>query len=289
MNPRNELKKYGLRPSKRLGQHFLINQGVLKRILQAAELKKTDTVLEIGPGTGILTIELAKTAKKVIAIEKDQKICQILKESLKCWNVKNVEVVNKDILKTDNLQLTTHNYKVVANIPYYITSPLIRKFLEEKNQPKLMVLMVQKEVAQRICSKPPDMNLLAVSVQFYAEPKIIGYVSKKSFWPKPKVDSAIIKISNIYHSPSQPPTLKEEILSGKNQKSKIRIKNQKFFKVVKAGFSHPRKQLLNNLSTGLKIEKEKIKECLKKIGVNPEQRAESLSLDDWLKLTEILK
>jgi len=153
---------------------------------------------------------------------------------------------------------------VVANIPYYLTSPLIRKFLEEKNPPQEMVLMLQKEVAQRICSKPPDMNLLAVSVQFYAEPKIISYVSKNCFWPAPKIDSAIIKII---------PKIKKQ------------IKNDLFFKVVKAGFSQPRKQLVNNLSKTLKLTKEQTIALLIKNNIKPNQRAETLSIEDWIKLT----
>jgi len=278
MGPKNELKKYGLSPSKRLGQHFLADFGVLKKVILAAELKKDDIILEIGPGTGILTKELAKTAKKVIAIEKDQKMCRVLKDLLKCWNVENVEIVQGDILKS-NIQYLISNihYKVVANLPYYITSPVIRKFLEAESPPELMVLMVQKEVAKRICASPPDMNLLAVSVQFYAKPKIIGYVSKKSFWPKPKVDSAIIKLTPINTNRSTDP--------------------HEFFKVAKAGFSQPRKQLINNLGqlfhdrekVDPKETREKIKQWLLKNAIQPEQRAESLSIDDWLELAKTFK
>lgn len=166
----------------------------------------------------------------------------------------------------ENWKLKIGNFKVVANLPYYIVSPTIRKFLENTGvQPLQMILMAQKEVAQRICAKPPDMNLLAVSVQFYAEPKIIAYVSKKAFWPSPKVDSAIIKIV---------PKLQRSDLC------------QLFFRIVKAGFSQPRKQLINNLSKGLKIDKEKVKNWLLKNGIQPTQRAETLSLDDWLRLVK---
>ena len=211
------LRKHNIRPSKRLGQNFLIDKDVLKKIIEAAELpasppaspnrgesqgwKPDDIVLEIGPGLGILTLELAKRVKQVIAIEKDRTLCQILENILKSKGINNVKVINKDVLKIASSMLVSRglkNYKVVANLPYYITSPVIRKFLEcnetRQRYMRYMVLMVQKEVAQRIVARPPKMNLLAVAVQFYAQPKIIDYVSKNSFWPQPKVDSAIIKI-----------------------------------------------------------------------------------------------
>jgi 16S rRNA (adenine1518-N6/adenine1519-N6)-dimethyltransferase len=161
---------------------------------------------------------------------------------------------------------------VVANLPYYITSPVIRKFLESKKPPKLMVLMIQKEVAERICAKPPKMSKLSVFCQFYGKPEIVSFVSKKSFWPQPKVDSAILKIV-----PRQFPLL-----------GSVRFR-AKFAKIVKAGFAQPRKQLINNLSKSLKLSREKVKEWLKKNNIAPSQRAESLNLEDWLKLTRTFK
>lgn len=262
-------KKYNIYPSKRLGQNFLVDEGVLRKIIEAANLTKSDVVLEVGPGIGNLTLELAKRVKKIIAIEKDPGMIEVLRINLK--NFKNVEILKGDALKIISHKLSTtasilwRRYKVVANIPYYLTSPLIRKFLEAENQPKEMILMVQKEVAQRICAKPPDMSILAVSVQFYAKPEIISFVSKKSFWPSPKVDSAIIKISAL------------------NQRRKSAF-NQRFFKMVKAGFSQPRKQLINNLSHGLKMNKEKVKNWLSKNNIQPTQRAETLNLKNWLSL-----
>lgn len=255
-----------IKPIKRLGQNFLIDKQVIKKIIRAANLQSKDIVLEIGPGTGTLTQEIAKTAKKVIAVEKDPRMIEVLKESLK--DFKNVKSINQDILKFDSYKLLTTNYKLIANLPFYITSSVIRKFLESKNPPKEMILMVQKEVAQRICAKPPKMSILAVSVQFYANAKIISYVSKKSFRPKPKVDSTIIKI-----------------VPGKRYK----IDADKFFKIVKAGFSHPRKQLANNLSKELKLSKEKINHLLLKSNIKYSQRAETLSIDDWIKLSNMLK
>jgi 16S rRNA (adenine1518-N6/adenine1519-N6)-dimethyltransferase len=270
ISPKEILKKYRIFPSKRLGQSFLIDKKVLKKIVEVADLSKNDSVLEVGPGIGNLTSELAKRVKKVIAVEKDEKMVEILKERLKEERIENVEIVNEDILKFLPSFKLRRSYKVVANIPYYLTSRLIRNLLEMERKPKLIVLMVQKEVAQRICAKPPKMNLLAVSVQFYSKPEIISFVSKNCFWPRPKVDSAIIKISNI-----------------KEQKA---INNEElFFKIVKAGFSQPRKQLINNLSKKLGIEKEKIRDWLLKNKISPNERAEALSIEDWKRLTRAFK
>ena len=258
---KNLLQEYNLRPNKRLGQHFLINQKVLQKIVRAAELSEKDIVLEIGPGLGILTKELAQKVKKVIAVEKDEKIVQALKEIMKDY--KNVEIIQGDILKIQELPL--NRYKLVANIPYYLTSPLIRLFLESRQPPQEMTLLIQKEVAQRICAKPPKTNLLAVAVQLYSQPKIISYISKKSFWPQPKVDSAIIKISRI--------------------KRPKNTKTEKFFQIVKAGFSSPRKQLANNLSKKLNLDQEKIKKALTECHLDIRVRAENLRVEDWLKLS----
>ena len=256
------LKSYGRRPIKWLGQNFLIDKRVLKKIAASSQLSPQDIVLEIGPGIGTLTQELAKKAKKVIAVEKDRTMIEILKETLK--DFENVEIVQGDILRS-KLQLPK-NYKIVGNLPFYITAPVIRQFLElTEARPQSMMLVVQKEVGQRICSKPPKMNLLAVAVQFYADAKINFYVSKKSFWPQPKVNAAVIKIT-------PQPSLIED--------------NETFFKIVKAGFKQPRKQLINNLSKGLKMSREKVQSWLQKNKVFPIQRAETLSLDDWLNLTK---
>jgi len=260
------LEKYNVKPKKSLGQHFLIDKKVLKKIIQAASLSKKDIVLEIGPGIGTLTLELSPRVKKVIAVEKDKKMCQILKEVVR--NAENVRVIRGNILKTNHLSLVPCSYKIVANIPYYLTSPVIRMFLESPNPPQETILMVQKEVAKRICAKAPKMNLLAVCVQFYAKPKIVSYISKNSFWPRPKVDSAIIKITNI-------------------QQFDPSFAN-KFFKIVKAGFSHPRKLLVNNLAEKLKIDKQKTKKVLSKIGLDEKARAENLSIKDWEKLVKLL-
>src|SRR3989344_3180155 len=187
----NKQKKY-------LGQHFLKNKKILEEMARAAELSKKDIVLEVGPGRGTLTEILAARAKKVIAVEKDRDLIPVLREKFRDY--KNAEIIEGDILakavKPPLGGLTAKSYKIVANIPYYITSRFLRIFLSNsKVRPKLMVLMLQKEVAERICAKPPRMSLLALSVQLYAKPEIIRRVSKGQFSPPPKVDSAIIKIT----------------------------------------------------------------------------------------------
>jgi len=263
------LKKYRTHPSKRLGQNFLIDKTVLRKIIEAADLKPNDMVLEIGPGIGTLTRELAKTAIKVIAIEKDPKMIDVLKDTTK--DFQNVEIIKEDILKMspESYKLKAKSYKVVANLPFYLTAPVIRQFLETKNPPQEMNLVVQKEVAQRICAKPPDMSILAVSVQFYAKPEIISYISKKSFWPSPKVDAAILKI-----------VPRQFCVPASRQFC------EQFFRIVKAGFAHPRKQILNNLSNELKYNKGVVKSWLLKNNIQPSQRAETLTLEDWIKLTK---
>ena len=305
---KNILAARGIRPSRGLGQNFLIDKAAVRKIIDSAELQPDDTVLEIGPGLGVLTQELAKTAKKVIAVEKDRNMVEIIKETLK--GLSNVEIILGDILKFDfsNSKFEARNSKqilnsndqnskqngfddlnlenldlfrisdfgfriskVVGNLPFYLTAHLVRQLLERtEDGPLYAVLVVQKEVGQRICAKPPDLNLLAVSVQFYAEPKIISYISKNSFWPSPEVDAAIIKIAPRPQDLQRPDVCK-------------------FFKIVKAGFSHPRKQLINNLSLGLDMEKEKIGEWLLGNGIQPNQRAETLSIDNWRNLTKSFK
>jgi len=276
-NLKNLLKKYQIFPSKGLGQNFLVDLPALKRIAEVAKISKEDTILEIGPGTGNLTLELAKKARKIIAVEKDQRMIQILKEVLGDFG--NVEIIQEDILKTESLELIAKKYKLVANLPYYITSPVIRKFLEAKNPPAEMILTIQEEVGQRICAKPPKMSLLAVSVQFYAQPEILAFFSKKSFWPQPKVDSVLIKIT---------PKERKEILKPLKKAGQINFEEFRnlFFKVAKAGFSQPRKMLINNLTAKLGVEKIKVEEWFLENKIQPKARAENLSVEDWLDLTK---
>ena len=259
--------KLSVTPKKSLGQNFLVNPRILDKIVAAAEISEDDVVLEIGPGTGNLTAKLAEKAKQVIAVEKDKRLIEELREKFKN---KNVEIIEADILKfkIQNSNFKNDQYKIVANIPYYITSKFLRIIFEEWPRPKVIVLTIQKEVAQRIMAKPPKMNLLALSVQFFSEPKIIGYISKKKFRPRPKIDSAIIKL-----------TPRENLLTNDPEK---------FFKIAKAGFSGKRKQLINSLSTNLKMGKEEIKKILKEAGINQEIRPGELDIEDWIKLEKLL-
>ncbi|KKP93800.1 MAG: Ribosomal RNA small subunit methyltransferase A [Parcubacteria group bacterium GW2011_GWC1_38_6] len=260
------LKESRIRPSKGLGQNFLISEAVIENIIQTADLGPNDIVLEIGAGTGILTKELAKKAKRVITIEKDARMVAILQKELEKF--KNVKVVHGDTLRIRDDELPTISYKLIANLPYYITTPVIRKSLESSRPPKTMVLMVQKEVAQKIVAKPPKTNLLAVSVHIYARPKIVSFVSKESFWPKPRVDSAILQITPLINA------------------DKKLINTNAFFKILKAGFSQPRKQLLNNFSNVLKLKKEVTKNLLIKQGIDPTRRAGTITIEEWIQLTE---
>ena len=223
-------------------------------------------VLEIGPGLGALTFELSKCAEKVIAVEKDEKLAGVLKEKLAEQKIDNVEVMTGDILKFLNSGFMLHilNFKVVANIPYYLTSHLIRLLLELENKPENIILMIQKEVAQRICATDKKESLLSLSVKFYADPKILFYVSKGSFLPPPKIDSAVIEIT-----PKKSPTP---------------IEPDKFFAVVKAGFSAPKKMLISNLAKKFDIDKSQLAIIFRTIDISCEIRAGKLNLDQWLKL-----
>jgi len=261
------LKEHDVHPSKRLGQNFLINKHALGKLVDAADIKQGDTVLEVGAGFGTITLEVAKRAKRVVAVEKDRALIPLLKEATRGFD--NIEIVNGDILKltTDGESVVSGQWSVVGNIPYYLTANLIRKLLESQNPPKSMTLMVQKEVAQRICAEPPRMSILSVSVQIYARPNIVGFVSRSSFWPKPKVDSAIITIVPI--------------------STNSNIATHEFFKIVRAGFSSPRKQLLNNLTKAFSIPKNEVEDWLLSADIDPKRRAETLQVGEWRSLNEL--
>jgi 16S rRNA (adenine1518-N6/adenine1519-N6)-dimethyltransferase len=255
---------YNIKPARSKGQNFLINEEIYNKIIEAAELKKNDVVLEVGPGLGFLTAKLAARVKQVIAVELDDKLADVLRIGLTAQRVKNVEVVNQSII---NYQLSIINYKVVANIPYNITSQFLRKFLSAEYKPNLMVLMLQKEVAERIIAKPGKMSLLAVSVQFYAESEIIQIIPKSNFWPEPEVDSAIVKIKPH-----------PKLLLDKREEQKD------FFRLVRIGFSAKRKMLKNNLANGFHISAEEAEKRLKNAGFEEKIRAQELSVKDWVKL-----
>lgn len=258
-------KEHDFYPKKSLGQNFLIDKNIINKIVKTASLSRKDNVIEVGAGVGTLANYLSQYSDQILAVEKDECLVGIMKDVLK--DRENIKIVNEDIL---SFEVPFQEYKVVGNVPYYITSAIIRKFLEEKFPPSLMVLTVQKEVAERMMAKPPRMNLLSVSVQFYATPEIISKVSKNSFFPSPRVDSSIVKI-----------TPKEEPPSVDLRK--------RFFAVLRAGFSNPRKQLMNNLSSSLGINKEEVRSLLEEQGISPSKRAENLSVDDWTKLSKTLK
>lgn len=252
-------------PKKSLGQVFLKKRSVLQKIIKEGEIEENDIVLEIGAGLGNLTMELERKVKIVFAIEKDAKVVNVLREKFK--NSKKVKIIEGDAREilpkiSENLK----GYKIVANIPYYLTSFLFRQIFELKNKPKLMVLLVQKEVAERVVAKPPKSTFLGMMISFFAEAKIVGFVSKNCFWPKPKVDSAILKL-----------TLKE-----KEEEKEI-------LKLIKMGFTFPRKKLANNLATGLKLKKECVENLLKSCKIKVDARAENLTLKDWKCLFEKLK
>jgi 16S rRNA (adenine1518-N6/adenine1519-N6)-dimethyltransferase len=264
------LKRYGLRPHKGLGQNFLQDPLALEKIVSAAEIRPADTVLEIGPGLGSLTRYLAISAKTVVAVELDPDLLQPLKAVLAPYQ--NVRLIHGDILKLSPKDLINEkDYFVVANIPYYITSAVIRHLLENEPKPRRIVLTIQKEVAQRICAAPGDMSLLALSVQVYGKPSIAAHIPAGAFFPAPKVDSAVLCV-DIYPSP----LIKTELMDT-------------FFKLIKAGFSQKRKTLRNSLSSGLHISPTDAAELLTRANVDPQRRAETMSIDEWRTLSELFK
>jgi len=255
------LKAYGAYTKKDLGQHFLVDADALKSIVKAAELTKEDKVVEVGPGMGVLTRELCAKAGEVIALEFDKAMISIVKTT--CIKDKNLKVENIDVLKFDPSELG--RYKLVANLPYYITSAVLRLFLETQNKPEDMVILVQREVAERICAKPSRMSILAISVQFYGNPKIVEVVPRASFFPAPKVDSAILRIK-VYKKPL------------------FDVDKHLFFRIVKAGFGEKRKQLINSLAGGLTLNRETTEQLLKEANIRVIARAESLTMLDWYNL-----
>lgn len=261
------LKKYDLRPKKGLGQNFLSDPGMLQKVVEAGGVTGEDTVLEIGPGLGSLTAALAGAARRVVAIEIDERMLGPLEEVL--GGEGNVQVVHGDILEQDISRLmdAPEPYIVVANIPYYITSPILRHLLESSHPPRRLALTVQREVAERIVAGPPDMNLLALSVQVYGEPQVAFRIPAGAFTPRPKVDSAVVRL-DVSPEPKVPrPSL------------------DLFFRLARAGFGQKRKMLRNALSGGMAWEKKEAEDVLQAAGIDPMRRAETLSLGEWGQLT----
>ena len=249
--------------NKSLGQHWLKDRAVLASIADDAAILPTDTVLEIGPGLGTLTSELLRRAAKVVAVEFDAELARKLPGQ---FPGTNLQVVNEDILTFDLSQLPT-GYKVVANVPYYITSKIVQKLMTADNKPSTTVILVQKEVAQRIAAESGDMSILAISAQVYAEAHLSSIVPAYYFTPPPKVDSQVVVLETRPY-----PLVKPE-------------EEKKFFRVVKAGFSAKRKKLRSSLSGGLGISKQETEALLAGAGISPDARAEDLSIQDWVKLT----
>jgi len=268
-HPKAILQKYGIDPKKSLGQNFLFDENILARIVETAELTPADEVLEIGPGLGALSEQLAQKAGRLVVVELDERLIPILQMSLSRYD--RVDIIQGDILDQDPAVLFSRPYKVVANVPYYITGAILRHLLQAEHKPTTMVLTVQKEVAKRITAEPPHMSLLAVSVQIYGRAQPITTIKAGAFWPRPEVDSAVVKI-DLLAEEERPLSFAEEEI---------------FFRVVKAGFSQKRKQLQNNFRQ-LGLSKPAIRTLFEGIGFDGRRRAETLTVEEWQTLYRYL-
>jgi 16S rRNA (adenine1518-N6/adenine1519-N6)-dimethyltransferase len=309
---KNYLHSHGFRPKDYMGQNFLVDEEVLAVIIQAANLRPTDVVVEVGPGLGVLTNELVQRAGKVVAVEKDKRLFEILsntfgvsvaskgvarsspllfrggvgeeqKESANSSSSSpslsskggeaklqsDIHLFNQDILRFNLSEHVSGPYKVVANIPYYLTSKLFQYFLNQELKPELLVLMVQKEVGERVVAGPGELSILGISVQIFADAEIVAQVSKNSFWPVPKVDSVILKITPKIKCPE----IKDEKL---------------FFRIIKTAFAGKRKQIHNTLTHGLQLPKEKVLEILTQAKIDPISRPQDLAIEDWIRLYKLI-
>lgn len=268
MNPKLLLEEFGIGPKKSLGQNFIHDPNALEKIVATAELMPEDTVVEVGPGTGALTHLLAHAARHVVAVEVDERLQPLLERELGQYH--NVYLVFSDILKTDVLQLVgPRDFVVVANLPYYITSAILRHLLENYRRPRRLVLTVQREVADRIVAAPGDMSMLAVSVQFYGRPRIVTRLKPAAFWPRPDVESAVLCIDTYTSPPVDAPD------------------SEAFFRVVRAGFSLKRKQLKNAVGAGLHMDAHDAAALIEGAGIDPRRRAETLTLAEWAALANV--
>lgn len=258
---RTAMRLAGIKPNKSLGQHFLIDQPSLEGIMAAAEVGPDDTVLEIGPGLGVMTRPLTRMAGKVVAVETDHVLAELLRRDAPA----NLEVVEQDILGFDFSQLP-RGYKLIANIPYYLTSKIFRLAIENPNPPQLLSVLIQKEVAERIVARPGQLSLLALSVQYYGEAEIVRMVERHKFWPAPEVDSAVLRVR--YTGPA------------------FEADAHNLFRLMKAGFGEKRKQLKNSLAGGLNLSAERTINLLEGAAIAPTARAQELSLADWQRLYE---
>ncbi len=286
MHPRQLLDRYGIAPKQSLGQNFLYDEGLLARITAAAELSPDDAVLEIGPGLGALTRQLAQAAGRVVAVELDDRLLPVLRYELEPFA--NVEIVHGDILTFDPASRFDGPFVVVANVPYYITGAILRRLLEGSPRPRRMVLTVQREVADRLAAKPPHMSLLAVSVQYYGSVKLAGAVKAGAFWPRPEVDSAVIRVDVDERFLSEAERSAGFLTGrGEGEKGSRGEEEAAFFRVVRAGFSEKRKQLKNNLRR-LGLSDEEIATALEAAGIDGRRRAETLEVGEWERLVETL-
>ncbi len=264
------LKQHGLRATRRLGQNFLEDPVALQQIAEAAGIQSSDTVLEVGPGLGSLTRYLAVRSHEVVAVELDRRLIPVLEGMLKPY--RNVRLIQGDILALSPRELgLPQHYLAAANIPFNITSALLRHLLAAQPEPRRLVLTIQKEVAQRICSQPPDMSLLALSVQVYGKPSIVSAIPAESFFPVPGVDSAVVRIE-IYPDPM----IERGLLP-------------RFFALIKAGFAQRRKTLRNALAAGLRISPAESAALLTDAELDPRRRAETLSIEDWDRLARVAR
>ncbi|MBO5857419.1 MAG: 16S rRNA (adenine(1518)-N(6)/adenine(1519)-N(6))-dimethyltransferase RsmA [Clostridia bacterium] len=273
---RSVMANHGVTFNKGLGQNFLVDPNICPAMAENALLDENTCVIEVGPGVGVLTAELAKCAGKVLSFELDERLLPVLAETLKEFD--NVEIINQDIMKADLKSIIEEKCKgmkiaVCANLPYYITSPIIMMFLESKLPIDSITVMVQKEAADRLCAEvgSRDGGAVTVAVNYYAESEILFFVPKDSFLPPPKVDSSVIKLTLRDNPP-------------------VKVKNEEFFfKVVKAAFSQRRKTAENSISAGLSLPKADVKEALEKAGLSQTIRAEKMTMEDFANLSEILE
>lgn len=261
---------YEIKPSRSKGQNFLINEKVYDDIVAAAEIKSDETVLEVGPGLGFLTERLAANCKKLLAVELDDKIFNYLQVKKISQNLDNLELLNNDILKLRIKDVLPGKYKIVANLPYNITSIFLRTFLESDFRPELLVLMLQKEVAERITAGPGEMSLLALSIQYFAHAEIVEIVPSADFYPAPEIDSAVIKIT---------PHPRHSLANGEGIKG--RGVDILFFRLARIGFSAKRKMLKKNLANGLKISVQETEKALQSVNLDLKIRPQDLSLENW--------
>lgn len=262
---RHLLGTHHMRPNKSFGQNFLVDRAVLQHMVETAELEPGDQVLEVGAGTGVLTRELARRVRRVVAVELEQDMLALLAKTTSDFS--NIELIARNLLYLNPEDVFGHErYKLVANLPYYITAPTFRHFLESSNAPGLLVVMVQYEVAQRIVAEPGDLSLLGVSVQFYGLPRIVARVPARAFYPAPRVDSAILRVDVHPQVPLAPQ------------------ERDSLFRLVQAGFAERRKQLHNALAHSLHRKDAEVRNWLEATGIEANRRAETLSIDEWLRL-----